>query len=671
MGNLSRVVILGVGILIMSSCQKHWSFNPEDFDSYPVYTGNDPEMIYTPDFTRFRIWAPTAEEALVKIYREGIGGEPIIIQKMKKDIAGTWIARIDQDLMDHFYTFQIKHKGQWLDETPGIMAKAVGVNGRRAAIIDMKQTNPEDWENISLPPLDNYTDIIIYEIHVRDMTIHPESGVRHRGKYLGLTESGTVNSRGEKTGLDHLKELGITHVHILPVFDFRSIDETRLDENLYNWGYDPQNYNVPEGSYATDPYNPYTRIREFKEMIAAFHRKGIRVIMDVVYNHTGYTENSNFNLLVPGYYYRFNADGSWSNASGCGNETASERPMMRKFIIESLKYWVTEYKIDGFRFDLMGIHDIETMNLISTELHTLNPSIFLYGEGWKAGESPVPDEKLALKRFTWKLDSIAAFCDELRDGVKGSWNRHEEPGFVSGKFDLAESVKFGIAAATYHPQVNYSLVNYSDSAWAAQPYQCINYVSCHDNHTLYDKLKISAPDASKTELMKMHKLADAIVLTSQGVPFLHAGADFLRTKQGVENSYKSPDSINQLDWNRKSIYADVFRYYCDLITLRKSHAAFRMTNSSLIQDNLRFLSVEIPGIIAFELTDYTGSEKWNRLLVMYNANRQQKSMKIPTGNWIEIFNDKGFHPEGFRKITGNRFIISPLSAVVLAENNTF
>jgi pullulanase len=515
--------------------------------------------------------------------------------------------------------------------------------------------------------LKNFNDIIIYEVQVRDFSIHPESGITHKGKFLGMAEEETVSPHGQKTGIDHLKELGVTHIHILPAFDFRSIDETKLHENRYNWGYDPQNYNVPEGSFSTDPYKPKARIREFKEMVAALHRNGFRVVLDVVYNHTGYTDNSNFNLLVPGYYYRHRADGSWSDASACGNETASERFMMRKYIIESLKHWVNEYKLDGFRFDLMGIHDIETMNIISQELLAIDPTIFIYGEGWKAGDSPLPDEQLALKRFTWKLDSIAAFSDDLRDGVKGSWHDHEAQGFVSGAKDMEESIKFGVVAATEHPQVDYSKVNYSDAPWAGEPFKCINYVSCHDNHTLFDKLKITNPDATEAEIIKMHKLANTIVMTSQGIPFLHTGVDFLRTKQGVENSYQSPDSINQIDWGRKDIYRDVFDYYRDLMTLRKSHPAFRMTSNDLIKENLEFFDINTPGVVAFKLNDFSGTQPWKTIIVIYNASTISQRIDLLKSNWTEVFNEKGLNVNGYRNISNNRVDVPPVSAMVLAE----
>jgi len=651
---------------MLISCTENMP-DKNDYNSYPVYSGDDLEVSYSPEKTGFRIWAPTADVAKVLIYSEGIGGSPLAEKKMTKNIDGTWTVAFDKDLKGRFYTFRIKFEGDWLNETPGIYASAVGVNGKRGAIVDMEETDPTGWENDKKPPLRNFNDIIIYELQVRDLTIHPNSGIKNKGKFLGLAEEGTRSPEGEKTGIDHIEEVGVTHVHLLPSFDFRSIDETRLDENQYNWGYDPENYNVPEGSFSTDPYDPEARIREFKEMVLAFHKKGIRVVLDVVYNHTGKTDDSNFNLLVPGYYYRHNDDGTFSNASACGNETASERPMMRKYMIESLKHWMEEYHLDGFRFDLMGIHDIETMNEISREIHRIDPTIFIYGEGWTAGDSPLPTEQQALKKFTYQLNSIAAFSDDIRDGIKGSWNNHESKGFVSGAPDLEESVKFGVVASTKHLQLDYSKVNYSPAPWAAEPFQTINYVSCHDNHTLWDKLVISNHGASANELTKMHKLANTIVMTSQGVPFLNAGVDFLRTKQGVENSYNSPDSINQIDWSMKHKNREVFDYYRGLIKLRKDHPAFRMTSTEDIRKNLEFINAESPNVVAFKLKNHANGDAWKNIVVIYNASKQNQIVDIPFGKWTIVLNKKGFKKNGYRILKHDRISVPAVSAMVLAE----
>jgi pullulanase len=476
------------------------SFKPlqqtDTFSDYPVYTGTDLGVNYSPAKTVFKVWAPGASEVKLRLYNAGDGGEAANTINLTKGINGTWVAVLKGNFKNKYYTFQVMQGGKWLLERSDIYAKAVGVNGNRGMVVDLEDTNPVNWLKDKKPALKNFTDIILYELHIRDISISPNSGIQHKGKFLGLAETGTKSPDGEATGLDHIKELGVTHVHLLPCFDFNSVDETKSAANQYNWGYDPDNYNVPEGSYATNPYDGNVRIREYKTMIQALHTNGLRVIMDVVYNHTADT-NSNFNQFVPGYFYRHNADGSYSNATACGNEVASEKAMVRKFMIESVVYWAKEYHIDGFRFDLMGVHDIETMNQISTALHKVDPTIFIYGEGWAAGQSPLPESLRAMKVNISKLNQVAAFSDDMRDGIKGGWSNVKEKGFVSGAQDKVESVKFGIVASTPNTQINYSQVNYSKTPWAAQPYQTITYVSCHDDNTLFDRLKISNPDVPK------------------------------------------------------------------------------------------------------------------------------------------------------------------------------
>ncbi|MEM9922134.1 MAG: type I pullulanase, partial [Bacteroidota bacterium] len=416
------------------------------YEEYPVYEGTDLGLQYTKEGSTFKLWAPAAEAARVRLYEKDLGGEALQSQDMKRGEKGVWTLEIPEDLQGKYYAFQTKNKGQWSDEVPDPYVKAVGANGKRGAIIDWSTTNPPNWEGDQRPPLAHPTDIVLYELHIRDLSTHSSSGIQHKGKFLGLAETGTKSPEGAATGLDHIKELGVTHVHLLPSFDYMSIDETRPEDNGFNWGYDPQNYNCPEGSYSTNPSDGATRVREFKQMVKSLHDNGLRVILDVVYNHTGATEGSNFNQLVPGYYYRQKEDGSFSDASACGNETASDRPMMRKFIVESVQYWVNEYHLDGFRFDLMGIHDIETMNQVSSALKAIDPSIFVYGEGWTAGSSPLAEEQQALKKNTHRLDRIAAFSDDLRDGAKGSVFEHEDRGFATAKKGMEESIKFGVVA---------------------------------------------------------------------------------------------------------------------------------------------------------------------------------------------------------------------------------
>ncbi|MGH2552906.1 MAG: type I pullulanase, partial [Chitinophagaceae bacterium] len=580
--------------------------------------------------------------AQIIFYEKAMGGDTMLQHPMIKGSNGTWYASIKQNRKMPYYAFRVKINGYWSEEMPDPYAKAVAVNGKRAMLIDLKQTNPPGWEKDKSPvfsPLSarrgvggEATNAIIYELHVRDASIAANSGIKNKGKFLGLTETGTKNNEGFSTGLDHLKELGVTHVHLLPCFDFNSVDEAKPDSK-YNWGYDPLNYNVPEGSYSNNPYDGVTRIKEFKQLIKTLHENGLRVIMDVVYNHTALTETSNFNQLVPGYYYRQTKDGKFSNATACGNETASERPMMRKFILESMKYWVQEYHIDGFRIDLMGVHDIETMNLISKELHKIKPDILLYGEGWTAGASPLPDSLRALKSNASKLDRIAVFSDDIRDGIKGSVFDHEDKGFASGKPGTEESVKFGIVAACKNPQVDYSKVNYSKKPYSAEPYQTITYAECHDNHCLYDKLAISAKNATDAEREEMQKLALSIVLTSQGISFLHAGTEFLRSKKGVENSYESPDSINAIDWSLKSKNKYVFEYVKALINMRKEHPAFRMSASKQIASNIKFLDGMPAGVIAYTINGTSVGDTWKKIFVAFNGTGKEIPIMAQPGNY--------------------------------------
>ncbi|MCW3110590.1 MAG: pulA [Segetibacter sp.] len=658
---LTSIVIIGItSILISFKTIK----NMDPFPDYPVYNGTDLGVYYTPSKTVFKIWAPKASAVKLRLYMAGEGGEPITTIDMAKAGEGVWQTSVTSNIKDQYYTFQVYQDGKWLLERPDIYAKAVGINGLRGMVVDIASTNPANWADEKKPKLTNFTDIIIYELHVRDLSMDPNSDIEHKGKFLGLTEIGTKSPDGESTGLDHLKELGITHVHLLPSFDFNSVDESKPELNQYNWGYDPLNYNVPEGSYATDPYDGNVRIAEFKQLVKTLHANGIRVILDVVYNHTSNLQ-SNFNQFVPGYYYRQNGNGEYSDATGCGNETASERAMMRKFMVESVAYWAKEYHLDGFRFDLMGVHDIETMNEISDTLHTIDPTIFIYGEGWTAGASPMPEYLRAVKRNTYKLNKIAAFSDDIRDGLRGPFGDVHAKGFVSGASWWTESVKFGIIASTQHPQINYSAVNYSKEPWAAEPFQTISYVSCHDDNTLFDRLKIANPDASEAELIKMDKLSNTVVLTSQGVSFIHAGAEILRTKQGIANSYKSPDSINQLDWSRKKKYKDVFNYYQGLVALRKNHPAFRMPSTKMIQDHLKFLDTNDSSFIAYQISGNANEEKWKNILVLLNGSQHDKTIKIPEGTWTLVVDGDKINEKGIRKISSSEVTLPGTTAFVM------
>jgi pullulanase len=609
---MKHLVLIIMALTLLNSCKQQQK--TLDFDAYPTTISENLWLTYSKESTLFKLWAPTATEVTLRLFKKGNDKKTFKTYPFEKNRSGTWQIEVAKDLNGTYYTYQVRIGDKWLEETPGIYATAVGVNGNKAMVIDMESTNPVGWKEDNGPKLTYPNKAIIYELHVRDMTIHPQSGSSMPGTYLGLVESDTKGPKNVTTGIEHLKELGITHVHLLPTFDHYSIDETNLSTPQFNWGYDPKNYNVPEGSFSTDPFNAEVRIKEFKQMVKLLHDHGIGVIIDAAYNHTGKTEESNFNQEVPGYYYRHWEDGSYADAAACGNETASERAMMRKFIIESTTYWIKEYHIDGFRFDLMGIHDIETMNQVSEAIKAINSDALLYGEGWTAKDSPLSEENRALKKHMQQLPQISAFNDDLRDGLKGSVFVDENLGFVNGARNKEESIKFGIVGAIKHPQVNYDRVNYSNEPWTSEPWQAINYVSCHDNHTLFDKLKISRPDADSRELIAMDKLANAIVLTSQGTPFLHAGSEMLRTKYGEHNSYNLPDSINQLDWNRKNDYYDVFEYYKNLIQLRKAHPAFGMISAEAVRQHLTFQK-DTDGLVSYITSDDIGKKVGHFLFV--------------------------------------------------------
>lgn len=575
---------------------------------------------YNPSYTTFKLFSPEAEEAVVKMYKLANDNTSFLTLNFNKKENGIWQATFDGNAENLFYTYQVKYKGNWLNETVDVYATAVSANGKKAQIID--------WEKQFPTPVANNTSnsknaIVVYELHVRDATIF--SNAKNKGKFLGLTETNLKNKFNQPIGLTHIKNLGVTHIQILPMFDFNSIDETSLKPN-YNWGYDPLNYNVPEGSYSTNPTNPITRIKECRSMIEAFHKNGIGVIMDVVYNHTGLTKESNFNQLCPNYYYRTKADGIFSDASGCGNETASDKPMFKQFMIESLKHWVKWYNIDGFRFDLMAIHDIETMNEIATELRKIKPNIILYGEGWTAGDSPLPENKRALKKHALKMDGVGVFSDDIRDAIKGSVFNHRENGFIAGVPNVEESIKFGLVGGIQHSQIDYSKVNYSKAPYCNTPLQHVSYNECHDNHTLWDRLTLANPQATEQEKIDMYKVAMGIVMLSQGISFMQAGQEFCRTKFGEENSYNKPDKVNGLQWNNLQQYKTMHQWVKQLIALKKSNPAFALGNASLVQQNVQFVQ-DKNNVIAFTTTDGT-----KKFLVIINTNKTKKVIEVGVDN---------------------------------------
>ena len=641
--------------------------NPDSkYQNFPSYAGDDLELTVGADGTRWRLWSPEAEEVELLIYPTGRNSKAEQTLKMTKADKGTWTASLPGKLYGKYYTFRIKHNGKWLKETPGVWAKAVGVNGERAAIIDFDLTDPEGWNSDKGPALKHINDAVIYEMHHRDFSEHPSSGVANKGKFLALTETGTTNPEGEATGIDHLKDLGVTHVHILPSYDYNSVDEANLQLNQYNWGYDPLNYNSPEGSYSTNPSDPSARVREMKEMVKSLHDNGIGVIMDVVYNHTADNDDSNFSLTAPGYYYRHRPDGSYSDASGCGNETASDRQQMRDFIVNSVKYWAKEYHIDGFRFDLMAIHDIETMNQVAAALKEINPDIFIYGEGWTAGDSPLPVEKRALKENVSKMPQVAVFSDDIRDAVKGHYSDASDRGFATGKPGLEETVKIGIVGSTAHPQVDYSKGNNSKFAYANAPTQIINYVSCHDDLMLTDKLRKSMPDATEAERQRAARLAQTIVFTSQGTPFMFTGEEIFRDKKGVHNSYKSPDSINAIDWNLRHANASQYEYYKELIKLRKEHPAFRMTTAEDVAKHLKFDKTE-PGLVSYSLVDHANGDNYKEIKVIFNGSDESRTVKVAKADWTVIAEDGNIKADGLGSSRGGKLTVAPRSALILGR----
>ena len=605
------------------------------------------EMSYSPKQTVFKLNAPT--RPVVRLYNDGMKGKAVKTLKMKRAGKDLWTLYVKGDLRGKFYTFDLG-KG----ETPGVFAKAVGVNGNRGAVINLRSTDPEGWQNDRRPALHSAADQVIYEMHVRDFT-HSAPGISHPDKFLGV---------GEPVSTDYLKRLGVTAVHLLPSFDYASVDETIQHNPPYNWGYDPKNYNVPEGSYSTDPYRPDVRIREFKQMVQALHKAGIRVILDVVYNHTFDIQHSNFQLTYPDYYYRKNADGTFSNGSGCGNETASEKPLMRKFMLESVKYWINEYHIDGFRFDLMGIHDIETMNEIRAEVNKIDPTIYIYGEGWSAGSCAYPLEKLAVKAHTAQLNGIAAFSDDMRDALRGPFSDDRKGGFLAGIKGEEESLKFGIVGAIAHPQVDMSQVNYSKKPWANQPTQMISYVSCHDDMCLTDRIRNSIPGITTAELIKLDLLAQTFVFTSQGVPFMLCGEEMLRDKKGVHNSFCSPDSINELNWTNLERYPQVFAYYKGLIALRKAHPAFRLGNAELVRKHLEFIKSPA-NVVAYRLKDHAGGDAAKDIVVLLNANREAQVVDVPQGDYRAVVCDGVVNGDGLCTMKGGKVTVDAQSALIL------
>lgn len=631
---------------LLSTCTGHYAL---------AQTFNEVE--YSPKATTFQLTtSPDVKKVNVVITDNDSDTAGQLVKSMKRVGAGKWKLTVKNDLKGKYYVFSVYNQEQ-PDITPGLFAKAVGVNGKRGAIVDLKDTDPEGWADDVRPALKNPCDLVIYEMHHRDFSMDLSSGIKNKGKFLALTEPAAI---------DHLRRLGVNAIHILPSFDFASIDESKPDVAQYNWGYDPLNYNVPEGSYSTNAADPKVRIREFKQMVQALHKAGIRVILDVVYNHTFDINGSNFQKTYPDYYFRKTAEGKYSDGSGCGNETASDKQLMRDFMKESVEYWVKEYHIDGFRFDLMGIHDIETMNEIHDVVSKIDPSIYIYGEGWSAGSCAYPQEKLAMKANARELNGIGAFSDEMRDALRGPFSDDTKGGFLAGVPGQEESIKFGIAGAISHPQIDMTKVNYSKTAWTNEPSQMVAYVSCHDDMCLTDRLRASIPYIGDDELIRLDLLAQTAVFTSQGVPFILAGEEMLRDKKGVHNSFRSPDSINRLDWNNLKRYPQVFDYYSGLISLRKQHPAFHMGSADEVRKHLVFLDAPA-GVVAYQLKDNAGGDSWKNIIVILNSQKTPQTVNVPEGSYTMVVANGKVNAGGIGLVSGKTVTVAPQSALIVHD----
>lgn len=627
----------------------------EEFEKKYAYTGNDLGMHYRNNNILFKVWAPTAGKVELVIFNSGDieDDHEEQICPMKQEENGTWYCSITNEYEGKYYMYKVTQKDGITTLACDPYAKAVGINGERGMIINPSQINPQGWESDKRTFLGkNATDAIIYEVHVRDFTIDATINAKYPGKFLGFCEEGLKNSFGQSVGIDYLKELGITHVHLLPIADYGSVNEK--EENQYNWGYDPKNYNVPEGSYATDPYDGRIRILEFKTMIKKLHDNGIGVIMDVVYNHT-YNTDFCFNKIVPGYFYRFRDNGEYSNGSGCGNDVASERIMVRKFIVDSVKYWAEEYHLDGFRFDLMGLLDVETMNEVRKAVDSVEPEIIMYGEGWDMETSLSKSGILMAKQDNTKyLDRIAMFNDDFRDGIKGKVFLDDENGYISNNISKVPDIINGVKASP---------------AWASSPLEVVNFLSCHDNNTLFDKIEIGNEGITFEEKVRQNKLAALIEFTTQGMILMHAGEELLRTKKVtdgnfISDSVKAGDQVNSIKWEDlgKKEYQDVYRYYKGLIEFRKSHPLLRMTQREEVLKNLHFIKED--EIIEF-LIESKGSSK-EAILVIYNPSNQEVEIELPEGSWKICADWEGVEPNG-KCMVANKVTVPHVSGMILIK----
>lgn len=637
-------------------------YSTESFEEEYTYTGTDLGATWSSDKTSFRVWAPTAEAVKVNLYASGTEGTNDLLEEipMQADVNGTWIAEKEGDANGIYYTYTVTINGEET-EACDPYARTTGVNGKRAMIIDLASTNPQGWESDANPHAgENITDAVIYELHVRDLSSDESAGIRNVGKFLGVIETGTTTESGIPTGLDHIKDLGITHLHLLPSYDYGSVDETKLDDAKFNWGYDPVNYNVPEGSYSTDPYHGEVRVKEMKQMVQGLHENGISVVMDVVYNHVYNASEFCFNKIVPGYFSRIDEEGKYSNGSGCGNDTASERAMVHKYIVDSVKYWAEEYHIDGFRFDLVGLIDTETINEIVAEVHKDYPDVIFYGEGWTMDTSVTKDGYLmATQLNSEETPDFAYFNDTLRDGLKGNVFENSQTGYVSGAEGLEETITQCFLGA---------------ADWCPSPSQTVNYASCHDNLTLMDRLSRSALNATREERIRMNNLSAAIYMTAQGIPFMQAGEEMLRTKlkgsgEFDENSYASPDSVNSLKWDtlNEEEYQNTYNYYKGLIAFRSAHPALRMMTAEDVAANITPVEGLEANVTAFGIKGGANGDSADGMFVIFNPNQTQTQVTLPEGVWDVYINGEKAGTEVLETITEGTATVAPISAMVLIK----